>query len=247
MAKKIKVRASMVFERYEKKYLLTEEQYHQLLCSLEEHMHRDQYGLHTICSLYMDSDDFLLVRRSMEKPEYKEKLRLRSYGIPRPDSTVFLELKKKFKGVTYKRRIPIPFAEAEAFLLDGVQPRQDSQILREINYFLGMYDPAPKVMLLYERLALFGKEDEDLRITFDENIRWRAHQLSFSFGDAGEPLLPPGMRLMEIKISDAFPIWLTRMLAELKIYPVSYSKYGNAYKRLMERGKNRAEQHSSPA
>ena len=107
MPKKIKVRPSMVFERHEKKYLISEEVYQGLLKRLQEYTHPDQFGLHTICSLYLDSDDFILANRSLGKPDYKEKLRLRSYGLPQPDTTVYLELKKKLKGVTYKRRIPL--------------------------------------------------------------------------------------------------------------------------------------------
>ena len=234
MAKKIKVRASMVFERYEKKYLLTEETCRALMARLEEHMRRDEYGLHTICSLYMDSDDFILARRSIEKPKYKEKLRMRSYGIPRSDSTVYLELKKKFNNVTYKRRIPLPFDQAKRYLTEGQPPENQGQILREIDYFMNQYHPKPQILLMYERLALFGIEDEDLRLTIDRNIRWRANDLFFDSGDGGERLLPEDMVLVEIKISDAFPLWLTRILSELKIYPTSYSKYANAYRRLHE-------------
>ena len=205
MAGKIKVRTSMVFERHEKKYLLSETQYTQLLERLEPYMKRDQYGLHTICSLYLDSDDFLLARRSMSKPKYKEKLRMRSYGLPQPETTVYLELKKKLNGITYKRRIPMPYAEAERYLLSSEAPEERSQIMQEIDYFISQYDPGPKIVLFYERIALYGIEDEELRITFDRNIRWRGHDVSFSKGDEGELLLPPDKRLMEIKISDAFP------------------------------------------
>ena len=234
MAQKIKVRTSMVFERHEKKYLLTEQQYRQLLERSEGHTKHDQYGLHTICSLYLDSEDFILARRSMDKPKYKEKLRMRSYGLPGPDTTVYLELKKKLRGVTYKRRIPMPFAEAERYLLHDEAPQERSQIMQEIDYFISQYDPRPRILLFYERIALYGVEDEDLRITFDRNIRWRAHDLSLSQGDEGELLLAPDLRLMEIKISDAFPLWLSRLLSELKIYPTSFSKYCTAYRRLHE-------------
>ena len=234
MAQKIKVRTSMVFERHEKKYLLTEQQYRQLLERLEGHTKHDQYGLHTICSLYLDSEDFILARRSMDKPKYKEKLRMRSYGLPGPDTTVYLELKKKLRGVTYKRRIPMPFAETERYLLHDEAPQERSQIMQEIDYFISQYDPRPRILLFYERIALYGVEDEDLRITFDRNIRWRAHDLSLSQGDEGELLLAPDLRLMEIKISDAFPLWLSRLLSELKIYPTSFSKYCTAYRRLHE-------------
>ena len=244
MAKKIKVSTSMVFERHEKKYLLSEEQYHQLLERLQPYMQQDQYGMHTICSLYLDSDDFLLAQRSMAKPKYKEKLRMRSYGLPQPDTTVYLELKKKLKGVTYKRRIPMPYADAERYLLSNEAPEERSQIMQEIDYFISQYDPSPKIVLFYERIALFGIEDEDLRITFDRNLRWRGYDVTLSKGDDGELLLPPDQRLMEIKISASFPLWLSKLLSELKIYPTSFSKYCTAYTRLMKGDPNHAEQYS---
>lgn len=234
MPKKIKVRTSMVFERHEKKYLITEEVYQSLLKRLEEYMHPDQFGLHTICSLYLDSDDYLLANRSMGKPDYKEKLRLRSYGLPQPDTTVYLELKKKLKGVTYKRRIPLSYETAERYMLLGESTEERSQIMQEIDYFFRLYKPEPKILLFYERIALCGNEDEELRVTFDTNIRWRAHDLSLSQGDAGELILPPGMRLMEIKIADSFPLWMSQMLSEFKIYPASFSKYCTAYTRLQK-------------
>ena len=234
MPKKIKVRTSMVFERHEKKYLITEEVYQSLLKRLEEYMHPDQFGLHTICSLYLDSDDYLLANRSMGKPDYKEKLRLRSYGLPQPDTTVYLELKKKLKGVTYKRRIPVSYETAERYMLLGESTEERSQIMQEIDYFFRLYKPEPKILLFYERIALCGNEDEELRVTFDTNIRWRAHDLSLSQGDAGELILPPGMRLMEIKIADSFPLWMSQMLSEFKIYPASFSKYCTAYTRLQK-------------
>ena len=234
MPKKIKVRTSMVFERHEKKYLITEEVYQSLLKRLEEYMHPDQFGLHTICSLYLDSDDYLLANRSMGKPDYKEKLRLRSYGLSQPDTTVYLELKKKLKGVTYKRRIPLSYETAERYMLLGESTEERSQIMQEIDYFFHLYKPEPKILLFYERIALCGNEDEELRVTFDTNIRWRAHDLSLSQGDAGELILPPGMRLMEIKIADSFPLWMSQMLSEFKIYPASFSKYCTAYTRLQK-------------
>lgn len=234
MPKKIKVRTSMVFERHEKKYLITEEVYQKLLKRLEEYMHPDQFGLHTICSLYLDSDDYILANRSMGKPDYKEKLRLRSYGLPQPDTTVYLELKKKLMGVTYKRRIPLSYEAAERYMLNGDTSEERSQIMQEIDYFFHLYRPVPKILLFYERIALCGIEDEELRVTFDTNIRWRAHDLSLSQGDAGELILPPGMRLMEIKIADSFPLWMSQLLSEIKIYPASFSKYCTAYTRLQK-------------
>lgn len=229
---KVKIVSGMVFERHEKKYLLTQSQYNSLMPSLMEHMQQDQYGLHTICSLYFDTEDFLLIRRSLEKPEYKEKLRLRSYGIPKQEDTVFLELKKKLTGITYKRRSPMTLYEAEQYLRYDIPPKQTGQIIDEIGWFKERYHPEPKVLLFYNRIALYSMADSRLRITFDTNIRWRDEQLSFTSGDYGAYLISPSESLMEIKLEGAFPCWLSHLLAEQKIYPVSFSKYGMAYRKI---------------
>jgi len=238
---KVKVSPGMVFERHEKKYRLSEEQYLALRKRLEEHMRPDPYGRHTICSLYFDTPDFLLIRRSLSKPKYKEKLRLRSYGLPGPETTVYLELKKKLDGVTYKRRAAMSYAQAQGYLLRGELPEQQGQILREIDWFRGFYKPEAKVLLFYERVALYGIEDPELRVTFDTDIRWRMDRLDPSLGDEGRMLLNPGERLMEIKVAGALPLWLARVLSEMKIYPVSFSKYGNVYREYLKEEENLAE------
>ena len=234
---KIRVSEGMVFERYEKKYRLSEEKYLRLTQKLTGYMDNDQYGKHTICSLYFDTDDYFLVGRSLEKPEYKEKLRLRSYGIPTLDSTVFLELKKKLSNVTYKRRIPMTLAEAKRYLDEGLFPDKTEQILDEIDWFIRFYKASAKILLFYERIALYGIEDNSLRITFDSDIRFRTENLDFVQGDGGMPLLAPGERIMELKIAGAIPVWLSKMFAELDIYPVSFSKFGTAY-RMYKGGKS---------
>ena len=238
---KVKVSPGMVFERHEKKYRLSEAQYLALRERLEGYMQPDQYGRHTICSLYFDTPDFLLIRRSLSKPKYKEKLRLRSYGLPGPDTTVYLELKKKLAGVTYKRRVALPYAEAQGYLLRGEVPGQSGQILREIDWFRDFYKPEPRVLLFYERIALYGVEDPELRVTFDTDSRWRMERFDLSEGDEGRMLLAPGERLMEIKVASALPFWLARMLSELKIYPTSFSKYGNVYREYLKEEESLAE------
>lgn len=219
-----------VFKRREKKYLLNEEQHQALRERLDGTVEKDRYGLHTICNIYFDTDTYELIRASIEKPAYKEKLRLRSYGVPRANGTVFLELKKKFKGVVYKRRAPLTLEASRHYLLQGEHPEASGQIFREIDWFLKMYQPVPKVFLAYDRLAFHAKEDANLRLTFDQNIRWRESQLDLSKGDWGTPLLKAGNILMEIKIPATMPVWLSRILSELKIFPTSFSKYGVCYK-----------------
>ncbi len=226
--------AQTVFNRYEKKYLLPEDIYQEFRRRLEPHMKEDQYGLHTICNIYYETPDDELIRRSIEKPVYKEKLRLRSYGIPDLDSQVFLEIKKKYKSVVNKRRAAMTLQEAYAYVEQGIHPDQDSQILREIDFFLQRYPLKRGVYLAYDRIAMYGVEDEEFRVTFDKNIRSRRTEMGLENGDAGSLLLPKGYRLMESKILGATPIWFTEILSALAIYPVSFSKYGNIYR--MERG-----------
>ncbi len=228
---KVKVTAGMVFERHEKKYRISEETYQKLIEKLYEYMQVDQYGKHTICSLYFDTDDYLLIRRSIEKPKYKEKMRIRSYGIPNSESTVFLELKKKLDGITYKRRISMTFSDALQYINGGKHSDESSQILEEIGRFMNIYKPSPKVLLCYERIALFGIEDHNIRVTFDTNIRWRCDRL-FEMADDGTPLILPGECIMEIKVHESFPYWLSKILSELKIYPTSFSKYGTVYRNI---------------
>lgn len=222
------------FKRVEKKYLLTEEKYKELTRRLEPYMQMDEYGLHTICNIYYDTDQFDLIRTSIEKPPYKEKLRLRSYGIPEKDGKVFLEIKKKCKGVVYKRRISLTLEEAQNYLENEKPLPKDGQIEREIDYFVKFYKPKAKMYIAYDREAYFGKEDSSIRITFDKNIRSREEDLQLEQGDAGRLLLERGYRLMEIKISGAFPVWMAKILSELEIYPTSFSKYGNIYKKNRE-------------
>jgi hypothetical protein len=218
------------FQRVEKKYLLTQAQYAALSEGMRPYLRRDEYGRYTICNLYYDTDDFRLIRASLEKPVYKEKLRLRSYGVPTDTDKVFVELKKKFDGVVYKRRTVLECARAAAYLSGGACPLPGDQICREIDWFLGSYPLSPKVFLAYEREALAGADDPQLRVTFDTGLRWRTDQLDLRFGDQGDPLLMDGKILMEIKIPGAAPLWLSHLLSEAQVYPTSFSKYGLCYR-----------------
>lgn len=219
----------LTFKRYEKKYLLTPEKFRLIKERIGGYIEPDEFPQSTVCSVYYDGGDYHLIRHSIDKPVYKEKLRLRSYGVPAEGDTVFLELKKKFKGVVYKRRAPMPVAEAEAYLA-GEAPAPDSgQIINEIDWFLKENTLCPKVLIACDRLSYRGREDRELRITFDENIRWRRSELSLTAGSHGELLMKDGGVLMEIKIPGAAPLWLARTLSELEIFPVSFSKYGTCY------------------
>lgn len=219
---------TQVFQRYEKKYLLTPAQYRALSPALSPHLEQDEYGLHTISNLYYDTDSYALIRHSLDKPVYKEKLRLRSYGTPRSGDPVYAEIKKKFRGIVHKRRAALSHTQAVAFLAGGGL-EMDGQVLREIQWMLDFYRPEPKVMLAYDRVALRGRQDPELRVTLDQNIRWRDTVLDLRRGSWGEALISQDLVLMEVKVPQAFPLWLTSLLSDLRVFPTSFSKYGVCY------------------
>lgn len=219
-----------VFQRYEKKYLLTEEKYQSIRQYLSNYMEEDQYGLHTIRNIYYDTQNDELIRTSMEKPKYKEKFRVRCYGEPQEGSSFFLEIKKKYKGVVNKRRIMMTKEMAQRYLEHREKPQEQSQIFREVDYVLSYYQLEPKLYLAYDRIALYGKEDSQFRVTFDQNIRSRNTDLRLENDQDTTRLLEAGWYLMEVKISDAMPLWFVDIITELKIQNVSFSKYGNVYK-----------------
>lgn len=223
-----------VFKRYELKYILTVDQKEWVLSAMAPYMKLDRYGRTTIRNLYFDTDTYLLIRRSIEKPVYKEKLRIRSYSRADSDSTVFVELKKKYKIVVYKRRISLPYAEATAWLSGEGHPVQHTQIANEIDYFLEYYGTLhPTVFLSYEREAYYAKDGTDFRVTLDDNILCRQEDLSLQSDAYGTQILPEGKVLMEIKCSGGIPLWMTRILSEEHIYKTSFSKYGTAYQTMI--------------
>lgn len=218
------------FKRFEKKYLLSREQYAAFMAVAGEHLVPDAYHKSLVCTIYYDTDDFELIRRSIEGPKYKEKIRVRSYGVPDEDGTVFVELKRKYKGVVYKRRVQMTPPQAELWLSGEVSAPDDTQITREIDWFLKMNSVVPTVSICCDRIAWVDRDDPELRITFDESIRWRRNRLHLTEGDSGEELLENGFVLMELKIPDAAPLWLARLLSDEKIFPRTFSKYGTCYK-----------------
>ncbi len=219
-----------IFRRVEKKYLITGAQRRVLTDRIEAYLQPDEYGRSTVCSLYLDTPDFRLIRDSIEAVNYKEKLRVRSYGTPGPDSRVFLELKKKLDGVVYKRRVAVTERQAEAYVRSGIKPF-DSQIFRELDYVMRFYGgPRPAAMISCEREAFTVPSEPGLRLTFDADVRYRAERLALTAGSAGKALLPADTFILEIKTCGAMPLWLARALDESSIRPASFSKYGAAYR-----------------
>ena len=225
------------FQRYEKKYLLTQEQYRAVLDGMKPYMKPDVYPHYSISNIYYDTEHYDLIRISLEKTVYKEKLRMRSYGVPNSCDTVFIELKKKFDGVVYKRRVTMKMWDAARYL-HGAQNGDGSQISREIDYFLQLYQPEAKVHIAYDREAYAAADGSELRITFDTALRARSNDIDLRLGDHGVPLLGDDIRLMEIKIPGASPLWLARLLSENGIFPTSFSKYGTYYRQFVLGGRS---------
>lgn len=218
------------FKRYEIKYLLTKHQKQAILQAMQPFMRLDKYGRTTIRNIYYDTDNFRLIRRSLEKPVYKEKLRIRSYQKAAPDDKVFVELKKKYKKVVYKRRLTLSEKETTEIFESGSSLPVHSQIADEIEYFREFYrNLRPAVFLTYEREAYYSLDGGDFRVTFDENILYRDYDISLGSEVYGTPLLNKGETLMEIKTAGGLPLWITDKLSELGIYHTSFSKYGAAY------------------
>ncbi len=193
-------------------------------------MRVDQYGLTSIASLYFDTPNCALIRRSCEKPEYKEKIRLRSYGLSNSNKPVYLELKRKVDGIVYKRRIETKENEVKRFLNYNIDLNNDGQIGKEITYFRNFYhDLKPKCLIIYDRLAYFDP-NSDLRLTIDHNPRYRISNLNLNTSMDGDLLLNEGETILEIKVQAAMPLWLTKLLTDLKIYKTSFSKYGEAFR-----------------
>ncbi len=227
------------FTRTEKKYLLTKQQYENIYPIIQKYLTVDAYGKELICNQYFDTVDFELIRASIEKPTYKEKLRLRSYGIPNDNTIVFLELKKKYDGIVYKRRIECPLSLINAYLNNKIidNTTMNLQVMKEIDYFLKFYKPTPKVFISYYRTALYGNKDDKFRITFDSDITYRFDNVDIKSQIKGKKLFDEDKYLMEVKTSQSMPLWLAQLLSKEKIYPTSFSKYGAVYTAELEKWK----------
>lgn len=235
-----------VFKRYELKYLVTSAQKAKIIESMKPYMELDQYGRTIIRNIYYDTENYRLIRNSIEKPIYKEKLRVRSYTKADSQSKVFVELKKKYKHVVYKRRCSLTQEEAEQWLAGKRKCKNQNQITKEIDYFVTYYKTLrPAVFLSYEREAYYCKNGTDFRVTFDENVLFRQEQMSLMEDVWGTSLLPEGNVIMEIKCSGGIPMWMSSVLSEEKIYKTSFSKYGTAYQKHIRYRLNPLPKHAS--
>ena len=226
------------FKRFEKKFILTSEQYNKLLPILLNYMNLDKHCKvgenYNIYNIYYDTLNNDVIRHSISKPYYKEKLRLRSYNVPNSlDDKVFLELKKKINGIVNKRRVVMTLGEVYEFLENRKKPNFDDyenyQVIREIEYYLSKNKVYPNVYIGNSRKALFGKGDKEFRVTFDNEITARRNDLYLTSGCFGYDILGENKYLMEVKFLGSIPLWFTKILSDLKIYNTHYSKYGTEY------------------
>ena len=224
----------LTFKRYEIKYQLTEEQCVRLMQAMAPYMVPDEWGASTVCNVYYDTPSNLLIRRSLEKPVYKEKVRIRSYGPLKQGKPVFLELKKKSEGVVYKRRATMDPARAMQFLRGEGDPQ--NQIERELDFSIRRYGGlVPAAYIAYDREAFYASGDHEFRMTFDRRVRYRTEDMDLTMGSAGTQILPDGKVLLEVKCAGAMPLWLVRFLSAERIYKTSFSKYGTAYQQILSR------------
>jgi len=224
-----------IFKRYEKKYIISKEQSAFLQDQLVQKMEIDRNGEYLIQNLYYDTANWDIIRESIEKPLYKEKLRIRYYNNFDPESAGFLELKKKFNGIVYKRRIIFSLDELNKGRVSEILQNNNSQISKEINYFLINKNASEKINIVYKRLAYNGTGGElNFRVSFDRDIYIRGCSLKdFCSGGIRQKynhqILDDNHLVMEIKTANAIPLWLAGALSKSKIYPVSFSKYGTYF------------------
>ena len=219
------------FARVETKYMLTLPQAEILQQGLfRRGFRRMNFGSPRVQSLYYDSSDYRLIRASLERPAYKEKLRLRAYGDSGGLSKGYVEIKKKYNGVVYKRRTAMGLQEVSEALCLGRLPAEAGQVGREASWMLQHYGLVPAAVITYDRDAWFCETDPGVRITFDRNLSFRRRFLDLNACVPGLPLLREDLRLVEIKTNGTCPLWLARLLYEASAQRTHFSKYGLAYR-----------------
>ncbi len=221
----------MFFKRHEMKYKLTFSQYNCLVDLMKQYMQIDEYKRNKITNIYYDTEDYKVIRNSLEKPKYKEKLRMRMYGDTEKNDKVFIELKKKFKGIVYKRRI-ILNKNDDIFEIEKIN--LDNQVLKEIKYFLSLYNYIkPMIHLSYYREAYKSLEDSEFRMTFDFDIKVRNKDVTFLSSEYDKSILDDNTVILEVKTVSGLPNWFLGFLKGKDIKQTSFSKYGEAYKKYL--------------
>ena len=234
-------RKILAFERNELKFLVSKDQLNKFLNIVNEYMDKEKYYQSTIRNIYYDTDNFYLIRNSIEKPEYKEKFRVRAYKQVSANDEVFVEIKKKYRKTVFKRREVMTYNEARLFLDEHIVPN-DLRITKEIDYAINYYkDLKPAIFLAYDRIAYISKDDTKLRITFDSNITWRDYDIDLSKEVYGNKLLSDDLLVMEVKTTLGLPRWLLDFLGENRIYKQSFSKYGNVYLEILKNKRKEVE------
>lgn len=228
-----------VFSRYELKFGINSKQYGAVLNEIEGRMTSDAHSrggaYYTISNIYYDTPDNRLISAALNHDgDYRYKLRLRTYDPSQ--QTAFLEIKKKFRGLTGKRRTAMYIDDVNPMLIQGVfpkaQPFMNMQVTNELYRIGRVLTLEPKAVISYDRRAYFGTGSEgDLRITFDRGIRARRSGLDLRLGSGGEPLTDPDFYIMEVKVEHGVPMWVAKMLSDNEIRRIKFSKYGTEYKK----------------
>ncbi len=221
------------FRRVEKKYIINQEQYERIMAKMNGEMIEDSHGQSKICNIYFDTKNYDLISHSIQKPVYKDKVRLRSYNVPNEEDTVYLEIKRKYDGVVSKRRIEFKLKDAEEYLENKDTYHAGGQVQNEIDYYFEHYNLVPTMFLSYDRRAYYDKNDINFRITFDTNIIARNYDLELEDGSYGTDIFEQDKYIMEIKTLGAIPMWFVNILSEEKIFPCGFSKYGEAYTQIV--------------
>ncbi|MGN1327939.1 MAG: VTC domain-containing protein [Clostridia bacterium] len=228
------------FRRVEKKYVITKKQYLSLKNVIQDKMVEDEHGKSTICNIYFDTEQYDLIRHSITKPIYKDKIRLRSYNIPTRDTITYLEIKRKYYDIVSKRRIQAPLNDFYQYF-KGNKKLEESQVKKELDYYFLHYNLKPTMFVSYQRRAYYDKENRDFRLTFDSNILARDYDLKIEKGNYGDLILDKEKYIMEVKTLGAMPIWFVEILNKLNVCPCGFSKYGEAYTQLILNKNNKKE------
>lgn len=228
-----------VFSRYELKFMLDRDQFAAIHSEIQRRMEPDKYSrdgsFYTISNIYYDTpDDHLISTAVRHEGKYRYKLRLRTYD-PSQDMA-FLEIKKKYRGLTNKRRTTILIEDGRRLMEQGIAPEErhfmNKQVTRELLEIANEMTLRPKTLISYDRRAYFGGDEfePDLRITFDSAIRSRRTDLELRHGSYGTLLLDGEYYIMEVKVSNSVPLWIARLLSENGVSRTHFSKYGAEYK-----------------